>query len=209
MPGAWRGATADSLIAVPIPANTSSIHRTSPKPLGATPGKEPDMSTNDTPATPYLAKWSCAIRGGASLDYAVTRTATWAKATMDNWALGGLADDVGLIAAEFSSNAWTHGSPPVMVTLLLHGSVLTIEVSDAGAGLAVFAGPRPLGAGGRGLPAAVDIAQQIGIDGGAWGTRMWARLHFHGLPRPSPGPRPPEPGAAPGSEGPSSRWRQR
>ena len=52
-------------------------------------------------------------------DVAVTRTAAWAKATMDNWGLGGLAGDVSLIVAEFSSNAWTHGSPPVEVTLLL------------------------------------------------------------------------------------------
>ena len=88
---------------------------------------------------------------------------------MDNWGLGDLADDVGLIVAEFSSNAWTHGSPPVEVTLLLQDSVLTVEVSDAGAGLAVFAWPAPLGAGGRGLPATVDVAQQIGIVGGAWG----------------------------------------
>jgi hypothetical protein len=27
---------------------------------------------------------------------------------MDNWGLSGLADDVGLIVAEFSSNAWTY-----------------------------------------------------------------------------------------------------
>ena len=47
--------------------------------------------------------------------------------------LGDLADDVGLIVAEFCSNAWTHGSPPVVVTLLLQDSVLTVEVSDAGA----------------------------------------------------------------------------
>ena len=80
------------------------------------------------------------------------------------------------------SSAWTHGSPPVEVTLLLQDSVLTIEVSDAGAGLAVFAGSRPLGAAGHGLAAAVDIAQQIGIDGGAWGTRVWAQLHFQWLP---------------------------
>ena len=109
---------------------------------------------------------------------------------MDHWGLGGLADDVGLVVAEFSSNAWTHGSPPVRVTLLLQDGVLTVEVSDAGAGLAVFAGPRSLGAGGRGLPAAVDIAQQIGIDGGAWGTRVWARLHFQWIPAQA------EPGAA-------------
>jgi hypothetical protein len=115
-------------------------------------------------------------------DVAVARTTAWARATMDHWGLGGLASDVALIVAEFSCNAWMHGSPPVTVTLLLQDSVLTVEVSDAGAGLAVFAGPRPLGAGGRGLPAAVDVAQQIGIDGGAWGTRVWARLHFQWIP---------------------------
>ena len=80
---------------------------------------------------------------------AVAHTAAWARATMDNWGLGGLAGNVSLIVAEFSSNAWTHGNPPVEVTLLLQDSVLTVEVSDAGAGLAVFAGPRPLARRGR------------------------------------------------------------
>ncbi len=148
------------------------------------------MYADGTPASPYLAKWSCTIEADPPPDVAVARTAAWAKATMDNWGLGSLSDDVGLIVAEFSSNAWTHGSPPVEVTLLLQERILTIEVSDAGAGLAVFAGPRPLGTGGRGLPAAVDIAQQIGIDGGAWGTRVWAQLHFQWVPAET------EPGAA-------------
>ena len=148
------------------------------------------MCTDGTPGSPYLAKWSCTIQAAPAPDVAVARTAAWARATMHNWGLGGLAGDVGLIVAEFCSNAWTHGSPPVVVTLLLQDSVLTVEVSDAGAGLAVFAGPRPLGAGGRGLPTAVDVAQQIGIDGGAWGTRVWARLPFQWLPVQT------EPGAA-------------
>jgi hypothetical protein len=102
------------------------------------------MCTNGAPASSYLAKWSCTVEAAGAPDGAVARTAAWARATMDNWGLGGLADDVGLIVAEFSSNAWTHGSPPVEVTLLLQDSILTVEVSDAGAGLAVFAGPRPL-----------------------------------------------------------------
>jgi anti-sigma regulatory factor (Ser/Thr protein kinase) len=140
------------------------------------------MCTDGTPASPYLAKWSCAVEAAPQPGSAAARTAAWARATMDNWGLGGLADDVALIVAEFSSNAWTHGSPPVEVTLLLQEGVLTIEVSDAGPGLAVFAGPRPLGAGGRGLPAAVGIANQIGIDGEAWGTRVWARLYFQWVP---------------------------
>jgi hypothetical protein len=130
---------------------------------GRGPGKELAMCIDGTPASPYLAKWSCTVQAVPPPETAVARTAAWAKATMHYWGLGGLADDVGLIVAEFSSNAWTHGSPPVEVTLLLRENVLTIEVSDAGAGLAVFAGSRPLGASGRDLAAAVDIAQQIGM----------------------------------------------
>jgi len=139
------------------------------------------MCTDGTPGSPYLAKWSCTIEATSAPDVAIARTAAWARTTMDHWGLGGLAGDAGLIVAEFSSNAWTHGSPPVEVTLLLHDSALTVEVSDTGAGLAVFAGPRPLGTGGRGLPAA-DIADQIGIDGGPWGTTVRAQLHFRWLP---------------------------
>ena len=150
------------------------------------------MCTDDTPASPYLAKWSCTVQAAPPPDVAVAvaRTAAWAKATMDTWGLGGLANDVGLIVAEFSSNAWTHGSPPVVVTLLLQESVLTIEVRDAGAGLTVFAGPRPLGAGGRGLPAAVDIAQQDRNRRRGLGYQVWARLYYQWLPAKT------EPGAA-------------
>ena len=110
------------------------------------------MCTDGTPASPYLAKWSCTVQAAPPPDVPVARTAAWATATMDNGGLGDLAGDAGPIVAQFSSNAWTHGSPPVVVTLLLQESVLTIEVSDAGAGLAVFAGPSPLGASGHGLP---------------------------------------------------------
>ena len=99
------------------------------------------MCTDDTPASPYLAKWSCTVQAAPPPDAVVARTAAWAKATMDTWGLGGLADDVGLIVAEFSSNAWTHGSPPVVITLLLQESDLTIEVSDAGPAWRCSPGP--------------------------------------------------------------------
>jgi hypothetical protein len=70
-----------------------SSHRTSPTPPGATTGKELGMYTDGTPASPYLAKWSCTIQAAPPPDVAVARTAAWAKATMDHWGLGGLADD--------------------------------------------------------------------------------------------------------------------
>ena len=72
------------------------------------------MYTDGTPGSPYLAQWSCTVQAAPAPAAAVARTAAWARATIDHWGLGGLTDDVGLIVAEFSSNAWTHGSPPVM-----------------------------------------------------------------------------------------------
>jgi anti-sigma regulatory factor (Ser/Thr protein kinase) len=133
------------------------------------------MCVNGTAVSPCLAQWSWVIDGGPP-DVAVVRAA--AQATAHNWGLGVLAADVGLIVAEFSSNAWTHGSLPITVSLRLQERVLTIEVSDAGSGLALFTGPRPLGAGGRGFPAAAAVAHEIGVDGGTGETTVWARLHF-------------------------------
>lgn len=133
------------------------------------------MCADGPPASLYLAQWSWVINGGPP-DVAVVRDA--AQATVHNWGLGVLAADVALIVAEFSSNAWTHGSLPITVTLRLQDGVLTIEVSDAGSGLALFTGPRPLGTGGRGFPGAAAIAHEIGVDGGACETKVWARLHF-------------------------------
>ena len=137
------------------------------------------MCADGTPASPYLAQWSWVIDGGPP-DVAVVRDA--ARATAQNWGLGALADDVALIVAEFSSNAWTYGDLPITVMLRLQEGVLTIEVSDTGPGLALFTGPRPLGAGGRGFPAAAAIAQEIGVDGRACVTTVWARLHFRWVP---------------------------
>ena len=99
------------------------------------------MCTGGTPAFPYLAKWSCTVAAAPPPDVPVARTAAWAKTTMGNWGLNGLASDAGPIVAQFSSNFWTHRSLPVVVTLPVQESVLTTEISDAGAGLAVFAGP--------------------------------------------------------------------
>lgn len=137
------------------------------------------MCVDSTPASSCLAQWSWVIDGGPP-DVAVVRDAS--QAVAHNWGLGVLAADVALIVAEFTSNAWTHGSVPITVTIRLQDDVLTIEVSDAGPGLTLFAGPRPLGAGGRGFPGAAAIAHVIGVEGGACVTKVWARLHFQWAP---------------------------
>ena len=49
------------------------------------------MCTDSAPESPYLAKWSCTVQATPAPDVAIARTAAWAKTTMDNWGLGGLA----------------------------------------------------------------------------------------------------------------------
>ena len=95
-------------------------------------------------------------RGGSSAPRRHGAHRSLGEGDDDNCGLDGLANVVGHIVAEMCASAWTHGSPPVVVALLLQESILTIEVSDAGAGLAGFAGPRPLGAAGRGFPTTVE-----------------------------------------------------
>jgi hypothetical protein len=82
------------------------------------------------------------------------------------------------VATTFSSSAWTHGDLTITVRLWLQDGVVTIEVSDAGPGLTLFSGSRPLGTGGRGFPSAAAIAQEMGVHSRACKATVWARLHF-------------------------------
>ena len=140
------------------------------------------------PAPTYLAQWRHVVDAGPP-DVMVARTAAWA--TAHNWGLSAFADDVALIVAEFTGDAWTNGRPPIVVTLRLDDGALTIEVSDTGPGIPVFSGPGLLGAHGRGLPAAATIADEIGIVADARGKTVWARLRFRWA-----APAESEPGAA-------------
>lgn len=122
-----------------------------------------------------IAQWRHIVDKGRP-DVMVARTAAWS--TVHNWGLGGLADDVALVVGELGTNAWTHGRPPIVVTLRLEDGTLTIEVSDAGPGMPMFSSPSLLGLQGRGLPAAAAVADEIGIVADARGTTVWARLRF-------------------------------
>jgi anti-sigma regulatory factor (Ser/Thr protein kinase) len=131
------------------------------------------MSTDTTPSGPaYHAQWRYVVDAGPS-DVAVARAA--ACATAHTWGLGALAEDIALIVAEFSANAWVHGRPPVVIMLRLEESSVLVSVSDAGPGTPVF---RLIGVQGRGLPAAASIAEEIGMVADSQGTTVWARLWF-------------------------------
>lgn len=131
------------------------------------------MSTDSTPSAPaYHAQWRYVVDAGPP-DVAVARAAAWG--TVHSWGLGALADDIALIVAELSANAWVHGRPPVVIMLRLEENSVLVSVSDAGPGTPVF---RLIGVQGRGLPAAASIAEEIGMVADSHGTTVWARLWF-------------------------------
>jgi hypothetical protein len=93
-----------------------------------------------------------------------------------------------LARRRFSPAEWVMG-PCGLVTCCPDGSPSNAMLARPVTGRALCEHVRP----GRKTPdagqeqpacrrAAVDIARQIGIDGGAWGTRVWARLRFQWVP---------------------------
>ena len=139
------------------------------------------MCTDSTLGSPYLAKWSCTVQAAPAPDVAVARTAAWARATMGNWGLGSLAGDVGLIVAELSSNAWTHGSPPVMARNSYSygqgqsGGGTGIRAKGGhGTGRAAYrpSGIRPLASGDASLAWPVPAPRSPTAKRGCWRWRM-------------------------------------
>lgn len=84
-------------------------------------------------------------------------------------------DRVVLVTSELTTNALTHGRPPVLVELHVDGTALLLEVADHHLDRRpVVAGQRAFGAGGFGLL----IAQHLADDVGWYATRttkhVWA-----------------------------------
>lgn len=83
-----------------------------------------------------------------------------------------------MISTEAAASRQGPCRSPITVRLWHQDGGVTIEVSDAGPGLTLFSGSRPLGTCGRGFPAAAAIAQEMGVHSGACKATVWARLHF-------------------------------
>ena len=115
------------------------------------------------------------------------------RATLAEWGLGEFADTAELIASEMTANA-VNASAPVLATgtvlvillcLVTHGHVLTIECWDQAPGIPALQEASGFAETGRGL-AIIDS-----LSGGAWGCRpaigqagkcVWVEISLRDLP---------------------------
>lgn len=72
-----------------------------------------------------------------------------------------------LLVSELATNAIRHGSPPVRLSLRLHGDRLRVEVTDSSPALPELGHPGPDQTGGRGL----QIVQQLAARWGSSASR--------------------------------------
>lgn len=72
-----------------------------------------------------------------------------------------------LLVSELATNAIRHGTPPVRLSLRLHGDRLRVEVTDSSPALPQLGHPGPDQTGGRGL----QIVQQLAARWGAGASR--------------------------------------
>jgi anti-sigma regulatory factor (Ser/Thr protein kinase) len=135
------------------------------------------MDTIDGTVVPPCRAQVCWVVDAGLLDVSVARNAAYA--TMHNWGMGVLADDVALIVGELAANAWEYRQPPIAVMLRLEDSSILVEVSDAEPSIIVFSKPEQLRVHGRGFNIVASLAHELGLYADHAGKTVWARLYFH------------------------------
>ena len=95
------------------------------------------------------------------------------------------ADDACLVVTELVSNAVRHGGPRLALELSFAGGWVMVAVVDSTCGVPQPRTPADDDESGRGMLIVTALARSWGVDTGADGKRVWARLN-----PPSPGPRP-------------------
>ncbi|MFD7436904.1 SpoIIE family protein phosphatase [Streptomyces sp. NPDC059861] len=116
-------------------------------------------------------------------DTTVRRARNLTASQLAEWGLDGLEDSTKLIVSELVTNAVRHSTSPIDLRLTWH-QVLTVEVSDTGAG-----SPRPRNAGttdehGRGLFLVSQLSRRWGTRPTPGGKVVWAEAdlaHASGL----------------------------
>ncbi|MFI8264622.1 MULTISPECIES: ATP-binding protein [unclassified Streptomyces] len=109
---------------------------------------------------------------------------TWITARLAGWHLGGLGDDLLLVATELATNAVRHGGTPARITLALRcpgtgQRVVRLEVEDSGPGFDPRSRAYPVrveSCTGRGLLLVDMLSSAWGVRPTATGQMVWAEL---------------------------------
>lgn len=166
---------------------------------GTLDGTVSDVSTADgEPVSPYLA---VALQRLATVDgpaafaveadpESVTAARHFAVATLKNWGLAHLSDDVGLVASELVTNALRHSLPAcpderarasIRLRLLVAGTYLLVGVADSGVTVPRRREPDYIAETGRGLHIVDSFSIRWGwMSRGISGKLVWAVFRLQG-----------------------------
>ncbi|MER6780718.1 MULTISPECIES: ATP-binding protein [unclassified Streptomyces] len=145
----------------------------------------PRTTRLDTAAPSARKVTTCAHRYELPADLKAPRLLrTWISARLAGWHLGGLSDDLLLVATELATNAVRHGGTPARITLALRcpgtgPRVVRLEVEDAGPGFDPRSRTHQVrveSCTGRGLLLVDTLSSAWGVRPTATGHLVWAEL---------------------------------
>ena len=113
-------------------------------------------------------------------DHAPRQARLFVKECLAAWGLTGITDPLVLAVSELTTNAVTHGTGAINVTLRTNDRRVRIQVENLGAGTPVMRAPESPEriTGGMGLRLVDTVADDWGVDARANTTSVWFE---HGL----------------------------
>jgi CheY-like chemotaxis protein/anti-sigma regulatory factor (Ser/Thr protein kinase) len=102
-----------------------------------------------------------------------TEARRFAVAVLDEWAMGAIRDDAGLLVSEVVTNAIVHAESPAELTMSVEGDLVRFVVRDWGGGALTLRNPTATTPDGRGLRIVDRLSQDWGTSTSPNGKLVW------------------------------------